>query len=332
MEGNGRSGRSGSSGKRSNGMNEKNRTILVTVIVTTIVVIIILSLLALWQYNSIDDHVINELSKAVRDACLSAEEIVYRHTLELPEQIDVYDKRLATTLWDIGGAVSEANCREIPLPPGFTARHIIYSDKLMIAYIFSNAQDACIAFTGTYFPQHWFNNLKISLVVPVALGVADGGEDGVKLHKGFYNLYASVRDEIKGWLETHHVRDLYITGRSMGGALSTVCMYDMTLNRFCSCENVVHYSFAAPRVGNITFAKDYDARVSNSFRVHNTEDVVVGIPPAVSNNFLPFSIASLGLTPGENLLYQHVGKAKAFTKNESSVYANHVEAYYDLPE
>jgi len=79
------------------------------------------------------------------------------------------------------------------------------------------------------------------------------------------------------------VKCLFITGRSLGGALSTICAYD--IHNIDDVE-IVHYSFSSPRVGNAIFAKEFNRRVVHSYWTYNTEDLVTEIPSSVMRKTL----------------------------------------------
>lgn len=143
----------------------------------------------------------------------------------------------------------------------------------------------------------------------------------------------------KGWVQT-----LYITGHSLGGALSTICGYDFAevfFDRDCNvsaacnsqtctpdipnaCDDPciakslpIHYSFAAPRSGNTTYARTFNQRLPTSLRINNSEDVVPQLPPAT----------------WEGYTYEHTAGNVPFTISLGSLRDDHIQAYYyHLPE
>ncbi|EFN50817.1 hypothetical protein CHLNCDRAFT_141758 [Chlorella variabilis] len=114
-----------------------------------------------------------------------------------------------------------------------------------------------------------------------------GGEDQAPLwvHHGFLDAYASVRSEVLRLLETVLAGEtepwtLYVTGHSLGGALSTLCAYDCARRTWRGVPRpaIVHYNYGSPRVGNKAFAEQFDALVPNTWRVANSNDAVALVP------------------------------------------------------
>lgn len=228
---------------------------------------------------------------------------------------------LAQALIDISTAVCRANCYNIlplNLPPGFSyakrlvSRNPVSDNIRMVGYIFNNSNnDIVVAFSGTFFIDQWISDINFPQVAPTDL---TDYKSGTLVHRGFYDIYMTVRDEIWAYYNNiSETKTLYITGISLGGALSTLCAYDFRLN-----DNIIHYSFASPRVGNPDFAKYYDASYSYpiknmrySFRVNNTEDIITDAPLPIMGRYY----------------YQHVNNNIPFTINLGTVGDNHVMAY-----
>ena len=90
------------------------------------------------------------------------------------------------------------------------------------------------------------------------------GDPVVWVHQGFLDAYASMRSELLRLLETVLAGEeepwtLYVTGHSLGGALSTLCTYDCARRTWrggVSRPRIVHYNYGSPRVGNKAFAED----------------------------------------------------------------------------
>ena len=57
--------------------------------------------------------------------------IKYRCKLEFPADLTPkFDYKFATALWDLGGAVGDAHCREnIPMPPPCDQHRILYGGE-----------------------------------------------------------------------------------------------------------------------------------------------------------------------------------------------------------
>tara|TARA_R110002072_G_scaffold45565_4_gene126807 strand:- start:113846 stop:114871 length:1026 start_codon:yes stop_codon:yes gene_type:complete len=311
---------------------------IAVIVAITVIVLIVLFLIA----KPIAMKVITtRLAKIVWDQCKESV-IEYRHPVYFPTDQDdpKFELKLAHTLWDIGGAASDAHCRDnIPMPRPFTKSQPLYGKivqdvetgedtPLKAGYIYWNPTTnwAMIVFSGTHYKEQWKNNMRMS---QTKLTFLDESLNDVKLshrcksnvkssliHSGFYDDYDAIRECIHKWLDGKglHISNILVTGRSLGGAVSTLCAYDLS---YVHRLSVVHYSFASPRVGNKDFADRFNSRVPYSIRVFNTSDQVCDLP----------------LTVFGKDLYQHTGKPNttfAFTINTGSLVNNHIEAYRDL--
>lgn len=305
---------------------------IITIVAVTIAVLIVIYIVYKLYFGFLD-KTIAKLTEDVQQSCLEFGPARYRYTLTPPAINGKYEHRVATALWDIGTAVSLSNCTDmVGIPPPFHEMVKIVSpkDDQMHAYIFSNETMACIAFSGTYAKQQWYSNLKINQVRPEVLlqDSSFSNKGDIKVHEGYYEIYKSIRDDLHKWW--HQNRDgkthLFITGHSLGGAMSTLCAFDFTrivhnYGHSWSSDpspQMVHYAMSSPRVGNVEFAETFDWMSPYSIRVYNTEDIVVALPPAVW---------------GGNV-YQHVCAkrgAVAFTKTLPTLSATHIDAYENLP-
>eukprot|EP00960_Hanusia_phi_P034420 751054-Hanusia_phi.AAC.1 len=130
-------------------------------------------------------------------------------------------------------------------------------------------------------------------------------EEESAVHVGFLRGYASVRRRIlqimqvlveaeggEGW-------KIFVTGHSLGGALSTLCAADVAA--FLPRHAVVMYNFGSPRVGNLKFVQLFNQLVPEAFRVVNDADVVARVPRSRLMN------------------YHHVGRT-ALVSSSSSVW------------
>lgn len=93
-------------------------------------------------------------------------------------------------------------------------------------------------------------------------------------------------------LQSLGVRRWMVTGHSLGASLATLCSYHLTKLGF-----LVYgvYSVACPRIGNPTFARDYNTFIPYHYRSANLDDLVTQLPlPSVGNQ----------------LCYTHVGNSQ----------------------
>ena len=178
---------------------------------------------------------------------------------------------------------------------------LITNDSEPFGFVASDgAGKGYMVFRGTESANNWFIDFDADQdPYPFTAGYGEA-------HHGFLKLYRSLRDDaLKALTEVDRIESLYITGHSLGGALSTLATTDVMAHR--QFPSVQHYNFASPRVGNRVFADAYNCNGARTFRVVNTSDLVPQTPSA-----------NLG-----RWNYKHVGVPVTFTAHYGTIGGNH---------
>lgn len=285
-----------------------------------LIVGIIVAILIVFVYEYGKGALYRTIDGEFDNFCKTAVPIVYRESVYKPQINGVYEKSLAIGLFDIAINTTKSNCDYLlPIinPPGFSDQlrvegiDPITGSPHMFGYIFWDVDNgqAVISFTGTLTISAVLLDMNYIQIPPIHI---NGYEDGVLCHSGFYNIYLSIRSTLWTWWTNNKSRitTLYITGYSLGGALSTLCAFDFAE------ENPIHYSFAAPRSGNVHYADIFDRRVPTSLRINNTEDIIPQLP-----------LASMG-TLNTVFIYKHTGGNIPFTYSGTFA-SNHFDAYLE---
>ena len=222
---------------------------------------------------------------------------------------------LASYLMPICENVTVSNCDgsdgigAIPMPPGYDGKVILLSDDVMYGYVFTDSTKSSptlVVFTGTFSYDEWKSDLNYKQVEP-SFNVS-GAPNQILVHEGFLGIYQAIRDQV--YKAIPKSGDVVISGHSLGGALSTICAYDLY-----AIKPYV-YTFAAPRSGNHVYgtflSTTYNQNGTSSLvRYFNTEDIVPDLPPPVFGG----------------IIYTHAGANSAFTLNLGSIIDNHIGAY-----
>eukprot|EP00210_Caulerpa_lentillifera_P002079 g1994.t1 len=102
------------------------------------------------------------------------------------------------------------------------------------------------------------------------------------VHRGFLTAYDSVKTMVFTIAELITRKDpnwtVYTTGHSLGGALATLCAFEMSSRWLRKPPKVKMYNFGSPRVGNQSFAENFNQLVSESWRIVSRKDLVTTIP------------------------------------------------------
>lgn len=120
-----------------------------------------------------------------------------------------------------------------------------------------------------------------------------------QVSSGFYGVYddkgpgmtQSMRLQLFALLAKYQPTQLYITGHSLGAALSQLFSLDLAVSQ---PTNALNINFASPMVGTDTWQTAYESQIAatDSIRVYNYWDYVLSLPPdkfgyrTVGNGFL----------------------------------------------
>jgi triacylglycerol lipase len=171
---------------------------------------------------------------------------------------------------------------------------------------------AVVAIRGTASATEWWDDMHWDLV-PFTK-VSNGGQ----VAQGFSDIYttfgtmtpgqpgtsqasatfaADIAQAVAGGLAADLDPSLptVVCGHSLGGALATLLVADVTANTPLKPQA---WTFASPRVGNAIFAARYGGLTTVSWRIYNQVDVVPYFPADVSDSYQPvtagYAINSLG--------------------------------------
>lgn len=108
----------------------------------------------------------------------------------------------------------------------------------------------------------------------------------VRVHHGFYEVYTkpykskpSMQQQLMALIQKYNPKKIFITGHSLGSALSTLFTYDLYISELVDANTITHYNFACPRVGDKAFANSYRAYdQKRSLRLVNRRDWVCYLP------------------------------------------------------
>ena len=128
-----------------------------------------------------------------------------------------------------------------------------------------------LVFRGTeYCRKDIFTDLKFFKISPYY-------DQSIKLHTGFYNCYINDKTNLKLREHCKTLYELVITGHSLGGAMATICAFDLA--RLYPYLKIKVITFGSPRVGNKNFFKSYNSLENiTHYRYETTYDPIPRIP------------------------------------------------------
>lgn len=162
---------------------------------------------------------------------------------------------------------------------------------------------------GTQTAKEWVRNFSISLYPHPMQSYG-------RVHEGFMQTYNEIREAILEALSSggNHLK-MYVAGHSLGAALATLALPDIEEKTKCRIQAL--YTFGSPRVGDDTFARNFNEQYQGrSFRIANTSDLVTSIP-------LPVPLA--GIVGG---YFSHVDIPVDMTVQKDDLEMNHSMGTY----
>jgi triacylglycerol lipase len=136
------------------------------------------------------------------------------------------------------------------------------------AFIAGNADFLILAFRGTTSLNDWLTDANCLLV---------GGLGG-RVHDGFYTALSYIWRELWDYLRTHRgARPLWVTGHSLGGALATLAVAKLRIEKDEPVNGL--YTYGSPRAGDRDFANRFNLDFGQrTFRYVNNADLVTRVP------------------------------------------------------
>lgn len=172
-----------------------------------------------------------------------------------------------------------------------------------------------VAIRGTNAAPEWFTDTNF-IPVKRTIGKVTG-----YVHDGFDYCFKSFAGKVTDTVAQMAAslpggaQGIVITGHSLGGALASLVALSLEASEWFAASKlgkVQAYLFAAPKVGNASFATSYNA-LSNLeiFNIQNKNDIVPHVPPDVIG-------------------FRAVGDIREFDKDFGCIAANHVlDSYVD---
>ena len=158
-----------------------------------------------------------------------------------------------------------------------------------------------VVFRGSESKSDWYYDLMI-----LKTKILEDVYRNCSVHSGFYkqlhetDVYEQILGTLKKLLEEYPDYVIYVTGHSLGAALSTLFGFELSHE---IDKQITVVSFASPRVGNNVFRNVFDKK-SNliHYRVSNDRDIV---------------------TAGPMINFQHVGINIALSEDNCKIYKNY---------
>ena len=155
------------------------------------------------------------------------------------------------------------------------------------AYVASKGNDVIICFRGSggsnpaQTAGNMITDLRSFKEKPNLVGSGNryaGLVDRVEVHNGFHRAYQRLRPEILSALAPHRGKNLYVFGHSLGGAMATMCAFDIGLNQPNSFASRTLMVSGSPRVGDRNFRNLFESVSPGACRFTVQGDPVARVP------------------------------------------------------
>ena len=239
----------------------------------------------------------------------------------------ISDYELAQILFEFSHNVSICNSNNLNLtPPEFDIiipiDSTIFFEKVNVLWFCysTNLNIMLLCFTSTYTKSLFLVDINYLHQDPSNINNLC---DGFKIHGGFLSFYKGIRDKMFEIINKYYnsKTKLIISGFSLGGAISTLAAIDLhqytTINNYV-IDKATHFSFASPRIFNISGAIHFNSLNIISYRVYNNSDIVPTLP-------FPIMISSIKSLSIQD--FMHVGISISFDDNTDNYNDNHSISY-----
>lgn len=171
----------------------------------------------------------------------------------------------------------------------YTFHNEITNTNGFVSY-FSDTKELVVSYSGTNSKsmKNWIDDINMIKTI-----VYDICPTGCSVHKGFYNAYLSVKDEVYKHIQTilsqqSIVKQITFTGHSLGSALATLTFSDLYSNNLIPKTIPIYlYVYGSPRVGGYSFMDYYDRLLYENelehFRVVHYKDPVPHLPMSTTD-------------------------------------------------
>lgn len=134
-----------------------------------------------------------------------------------------------------------------------------------------------IGFKSSDSDEDWKSNYDI---IPISIdgkSCCDCASSPIKVHKGFFNQFNTIKDELISKLDTSDIYTTIFTGFSLGGALATLSA--LLINQIERNINLI--TFGAPKIGNKAFVNmiNTSTKIKRIERWIYNNDPVPRLPP-----------------------------------------------------
>jgi predicted lipase len=190
-----------------------------------------------------------------------------------------------------------------------------WSHPVYWGFVLSSPDHHLLVLRGTQRGHEWLQTVRANQVRSGEIAAFDFPG---AIHDGFATIYARLsRPVLAAVRELDPARPLFIGGHSLGAPLATLAALDIARRVPAFQDKLRLYTYAAPRLGNPTFAEAFSRVVPDSYRIVNLADPVPTLPP----------------TKTGGIVYVHLGQPRGFTSSSGDIGPNHfISAYRDAIE
>jgi len=185
-------------------------------------------------------------------------------------------------LWQFAEAASHEQDAKNLSPLIYSMKFVSTKTEETYSFIVEYSDSIYISFMGTkksvksWLMNFWAYPLKTDEQIEFyrnCLVHTETGEPGI-IHNGYYKVWLQSKKMVDDY--DFCDKQIYVTGKSQGGALAMICARHLTKNRKLKVNLV---TFASPAAGNEKFCEEMNEFVPFNYRVVYGYDIVPLMPP-----------------------------------------------------
>jgi len=107
---------------------------------------------------------------------------------------------------------------------------------------------------------------------------------------GWIEHYNKLRDDILYFIANEEYNNLYVSGHSLGGAVSQIASIDITKNILEKNKRIINITFGSPKVLGDRYTKRYYQRNITGLHIQNSCDIVTRTPLFMKRNYKIYKV------------------------------------------
>lgn len=162
------------------------------------------------------------------------------------------------------------HCETVPL--------LTYKECLAVVMISHTSEVIVLAYRGTTKFKQFIDEMQSVLFTPKVSGGIGNGKVQQYFKVAYDKISPCMIESMKEQISNYPNYNVSITGHSLGGAIASIAIADLTCMGIIKDKHSALYTFGMPKVGNRQYALEHNRLVTSRWRVVHRNDPVPHYP------------------------------------------------------